>query len=251
LWWQFRNSKLNSESCCGVQLTMILNESLRLYPPTIATIRRSKADVELGGYKIPRGTELLIPILALHHDQSIWGHDANEFNPRRFSNGVARAAKHHVAFIPFGLGVRTCIGQNLAILQAKLTLAIILQRFSFRLATSYQHAPTVLMLLYPQHGAPIIFQRLPNPWWSIIKYSNEIKAHNNKPIPILSWECAIKNFSKFPSKIYNIVAIKISIGPVRRSRSSSLLAVYNGLSKKCHCLHMYLRTYPPSSFPPS
>ncbi|KAH8505311.1 hypothetical protein H0E87_012529 [Populus deltoides] len=144
-------------------LTMILNESLRLYPPTIATIRRSKADVELGGYKIPRGTELLIPILALHHDQSIWGHDANEFNPRRFSNGVARAAKHHVAFIPFGLGVRTCIGQNLAILQAKLTLAIILQRFSFRLATSYQHAPTVLMLLYPQHGAPIIFQRLPNP----------------------------------------------------------------------------------------
>ncbi|KAL3586251.1 hypothetical protein D5086_013118, partial [Populus alba] len=144
-------------------LTMIVNESLRLYPPTIATIRRSKADVELGGYKIPRGTELLIPILALHHDQSIWGHDANEFNPRRFSNGVARAAKHHVAFIPFGLGVRTCIGQNLAILQAKLTLAIILQRFSFRLATSYQHAPTVLMLLYPQHGAPIIFQRLPNP----------------------------------------------------------------------------------------
>uniref|UniRef100_A0A6M2EIR5 Cytochrome P450 n=1 Tax=Populus davidiana TaxID=266767 RepID=A0A6M2EIR5_9ROSI len=144
-------------------LTMIVNESLRLYPPTIATIRRSKADVELGGYKIPRGTELLIPILALHHDQSIWGQDANEFNPRRFSNGVARAAKHHVAFIPFGLGVRTCIGQNLAILQAKLTLAIILQRFSFRLAASYQHAPTVLMLLYPQHGAPIIFQRLPNP----------------------------------------------------------------------------------------
>ncbi|CAK7334804.1 unnamed protein product [Dovyalis caffra] len=144
-------------------LTMILNESLRLYPPTIATIRRSKVDVELGGYKIPRGTELLIPILALHHDQSIWGNDANEFNPARFFDGVARAAKHHVAFIPFGLGVRTCIGQNLAILQAKLTLAIILQRFSFRLATSYQHAPTVLMLLYPQYGAPIMFQRLPNP----------------------------------------------------------------------------------------
>ncbi|KAJ8751411.1 hypothetical protein K2173_016616 [Erythroxylum novogranatense] len=141
-------------------LTMILNESLRLYPPTIATIRRTKADVELGGYKIPHGIELLIPILALHHDQSIWGNDANEFNPGRFSDGVARAAKHPLAFIPFGLGVRTCIGQNLAILQAKLTLAIILQRFSFRLAPTYQHAPTVLMLLYPQYGAPVIFQRL-------------------------------------------------------------------------------------------
>ncbi|KAG5564573.1 hypothetical protein RHGRI_000678 [Rhododendron griersonianum] len=142
------------------QLSMILNEVLRLYPPIVATIRRAKADVELGGCKIPIGTELLIPILAVHHDQAIWGNDANEFNPARFSDGVARAAKHPVAFIPFGLGVRTCIGQNLAILQAKLTIAIMLQRFSFHLSPRYQHAPTVLMILYPQYGAPIVFRRL-------------------------------------------------------------------------------------------
>ncbi|CBI28155.3 unnamed protein product, partial [Vitis vinifera] len=163
-------------------LSMILNESLRLYPPIIAAIRRAKTDVELGGYKIPRGMELLIPILAVHHDPLIWGNDANEFNPARFAEGVARAAKHPVAFIPFGLGVRTCIGQNLAILQAKLALAIILQRFSFTLAPSYQHAPTVLMLLYPQYGAPITFRTLSTPdqgfvtlfiheleWWFIIR----------------------------------------------------------------------------------
>ncbi|KAF4367114.1 cytochrome P450 734A1 [Cannabis sativa] len=141
-------------------LSMIINESLRLYPPTVATIRRAKTDVDLGGYKIPRGTELLIPILAVHHDLATWGNDANEFNPARFSDGVARAAKHPLAFIPFGLGVRTCIGQNLAVLHAKLALAIILQRFRFKLSPSYQHAPTVLILLHPQHGAPIIFQRL-------------------------------------------------------------------------------------------
>ena len=144
-------------------MSMILNESLRLYPPIVATIRRAKADVELGGCKVPSGTELLIPILAVHHDQAIWGNDAHEFNPGRFSEGVARAAKHPVAFIPFGLGIRTCIGQNLALLQAKLTLSIILQRYSFRLAPTYQHAPTVLMLLYPQYGAPIIFRRLADP----------------------------------------------------------------------------------------
>ncbi|KAM7509423.1 hypothetical protein LguiA_019876 [Lonicera macranthoides] len=144
-------------------LHMILNESLRLYPPIVATIRRAKADVDLGGCKVPRGTELLIPILAVHHDQTIWGNDANEFNPARFSDGVARAAKHPVGFIPFGLGVRMCIGQNLAILQAKLTLALILRRFSFRVSPHYQHAPTVLMLLYPQYGAPVLFRRLPNP----------------------------------------------------------------------------------------
>ncbi|WCJ29700.1 Cytochrome P450 superfamily protein [Euphorbia peplus] len=144
-------------------LGMILNESLRLYPPVIATIRRSKTDVDLGGYKIPGGTELLIPTLALHHDQSIWGNDANDFNPRRFSEGMAKAAKHSIAFIPFGLGVRTCIGQNLAIMQAKLTLAITLQRYSFKLAPTYRHAPTVLMLLYPQYGAPIIYKKLVDP----------------------------------------------------------------------------------------
>ncbi|GMH18947.1 hypothetical protein Nepgr_020788 [Nepenthes gracilis] len=141
-------------------LSMILNESLRLYPPAIATIRHAKSDVELGGYRVPRGTELLVPIVAVHHDPAVWGNDADEFNPMRFADGVARAAKHPVAFIPFGLGIRTCIGQNLAILHAKLVLAIVLRRFSFRLAPSYQHAPTVLMLLYPQHGAPIIFQHV-------------------------------------------------------------------------------------------
>ncbi|XP_010533180.1 PREDICTED: cytochrome P450 734A1 [Tarenaya hassleriana] len=141
-------------------LSMIINESLRLYPPIVATIRRARADVELGGYKIPSGTELLVPILAVHHDQAIWGNDANEFNPARFTDGVVRAAKHPVGFIPFGLGVRTCIGQNLALLQTKLMLAIMIQRFTFHLSPNYQHAPTVLMLLYPQHGAPIIFRRL-------------------------------------------------------------------------------------------
>ncbi|KAK6912164.1 Cytochrome P450 [Dillenia turbinata] len=139
-------------------LGMIVNEALRLYPPAVATIRRAKVDVQLGGCKIPRGTELLVPIIAVHHDQALWGHDATKFNPTRFSQGLAWAAKHPTAFMPFGLGARRCIGQNLAILQAKLTIAIILQRFTFELAPTYQHAPTVLMLLYPQYGAPIIFR---------------------------------------------------------------------------------------------
>lgn len=140
---------------------MIINETLRLYPPAVATIRRAKADVELGGYKIPGGTELLIPIMAVHHDTRYWGPDATQFNPARFANGPARAASNPTAFIPFGLGARMCIGQNLAILETKLTVAIILQRFSFRPSTSYVHAPTVLMLLHPKYGAPVVFRSLP------------------------------------------------------------------------------------------
>ncbi|PIN12065.1 Cytochrome P450 CYP4/CYP19/CYP26 subfamily [Handroanthus impetiginosus] len=141
-------------------LGMILNESLRLYPPAVAIIRRAKTDMQLGGLHILRGTELLIPILAVHHDPALWCHDAHEFNPARFAKGVAHAAKHPMAFMPFGMGARRCIGQNLAVLQAKLAIAMILQRFSFELSPSYQHAPSVLMLLHPQYGAPIVFRKL-------------------------------------------------------------------------------------------
>uniref|UniRef100_A0A0D9WRU1 Cytochrome P450 n=1 Tax=Leersia perrieri TaxID=77586 RepID=A0A0D9WRU1_9ORYZ len=139
-------------------LGMILNETLRLYPPAVATIRRAKCDVTVGGIAIPRDTELLVPIMAIHHDARFWGADAAQFNPARFAGGAARAAKHPLAFVPFGLGSRMCIGQNLAILEAKLTMAILLQRFDLKLSPNYVHAPTVLMLLYPQYGAPFIFR---------------------------------------------------------------------------------------------
>ncbi|KAL6602945.1 hypothetical protein ACP70R_043306 [Stipagrostis hirtigluma subsp. patula] len=140
-------------------LGMILNETLRLYPPAVATIRRATRDVTLGGHlSIPRDTELLIPIMAMHHDPRLWGPDATRFNPARFAGGAARAARHPLAFVPFGLGPRMCIGQNLALLEAKLTLAILLQRFELKVSPNYVHAPTVLMLLYPQYGAPVIFR---------------------------------------------------------------------------------------------
>ncbi|CAN6216419.1 unnamed protein product [Urochloa humidicola] len=140
-------------------LGMILNETLRLYPPAVATIRRAKRDVVLGdNLSVPGDTELLIPIMAMHHDAALWGHDATDFNPGRFADGAARAAAHPLAFIPFGLGPRMCIGQNLALLEAKITLAILLQRFELKRSPNYVHAPTVLMLLYPQYGAPVIFR---------------------------------------------------------------------------------------------
>ncbi|CAN6237503.1 unnamed protein product [Urochloa humidicola] len=140
-------------------LGMIMNETLRLYPPAVATIRRAKTDVQLSdGRMIPRDMELLVPIMAIHHDTRFWGQDAAQFNPDRFANGTARAAKHPLAFIPFGLGSRMCIGQNLARLEAKITMAILLQRFEMRTSPNYVHAPTVLMLLYPQYGAPVIFR---------------------------------------------------------------------------------------------
>ncbi|VAH43136.1 unnamed protein product [Triticum turgidum subsp. durum] len=137
---------------------MIVNETLRLYPPAVAMIRTANRDVELGGCVVPAGTELLIPILAVHHDEEHWGADAAEFNPARF--GDDRRLRHQMAFMPFGGGERVCIGQNLALIEAKVALAVVLQRFAFRLSPAYVHAPRVLMILNPQYGAPVIFRPL-------------------------------------------------------------------------------------------
>uniref|UniRef100_J3MNK1 Cytochrome P450 n=1 Tax=Oryza brachyantha TaxID=4533 RepID=J3MNK1_ORYBR len=145
-------------------LAMIVNETLRLYPPAVAMIRKAKKDVELGGCVVPAGTEVMIPILAVHHDAAVWGADAAEFNPARFAADDAadghHRRRHPMAFIPFGGGARVCIGQNMALMEAKVVLALVLQRFEFRLSPAYVHAPRVPMILSPQYGAPVIFRPL-------------------------------------------------------------------------------------------
>ncbi|GLJ24480.1 hypothetical protein SUGI_0467470 [Cryptomeria japonica] len=142
-------------------LGMILNEVIRLYPPIAVFRREIHKDTTLGGIAIPEGTQVIFPTLSFNHDTSLWGEDANEFKPERFSEGISKAAKDDsAAFIPFGYGLRSCMGKNYAMLETKVALAMILQRFSFVLSPGYVHAPTSFVTMFPQHGAPIILHNL-------------------------------------------------------------------------------------------
>lgn len=81
-------------------VNMILNETLRLYPPAVMMMRQASQNVKLGGtLNIPVGTQLFLAMTAVHYDTKLWGEDANEFNPMRFvepRNHLARSS--HLAW---------------------------------------------------------------------------------------------------------------------------------------------------------
>lgn len=142
-----------------LQMNMILYEVLRLYSPAIELKRRVSKDTRLGDLSIPAGTLICLPLLFVHHDTQIWGQDAQEFKPERFSEGISAATKGNISFFPFSAGPRVCPGEKFSLIEAKMALSMILQRFVFEISSNYVHAPMDVILLQPQYGAQIILRR--------------------------------------------------------------------------------------------
>ncbi|CBI33656.3 cytokinin hydroxylase-like [Vitis vinifera] len=138
-------------------LNMVINESMRLYPPATVLPRMAFEDIKLGDLHIPKGLSIWIPVLAIHHSEELWGKDANEFNPDRFAGKMFAPGRH---FIPFAAGPRNCVGQSFAMMEAKIILAMLVSRFSFTISQNYRHAPVIILTIKPKYGVQICLKPL-------------------------------------------------------------------------------------------
>ncbi|KNE69021.1 hypothetical protein AMAG_13896 [Allomyces macrogynus ATCC 38327] len=133
-------------------LNKVINEMFRLYPPTFTTYREAATDVTLpmaalGAIEIPAGTRFEIPIRAIHMDPSIWGDDAAMWNPHRWDtidlvHGTSDVSANRIVkgrrqigpydFMPFLAGPRACVGRQFALMELRLFLAGIVQRYTLK-----------------------------------------------------------------------------------------------------------------------
>ena len=138
---------------------MVVQETLRLYPPLWGFTRSAIRDDEIGGYFIPAGSTLYISPYLTHRHPEFWK-DPERFDPERFdpSRWVDRPP---LAYFPFGGGPRACIGARFATTEARLVLATVAQRFRLRLHSDRPVAPNAMVMLVPRGALPMVPERVP------------------------------------------------------------------------------------------
>ena len=136
-------------------LDCIIKETLRLNPPAPFVNRECTEDYNHDGIHIPAGTEIIIPIYALHHDPDAWD-EPEKFDPERF-RGPANDTRHAFQHLPFGAGPRNCIGMRFAILEIKIALVKILMKYKF-LRSPETQVPLIIhpgLTLSPRDGVHV------------------------------------------------------------------------------------------------
>jgi cytochrome P450 len=136
---------------------LVLDESLRLYPPTWVTARTPSAADEIDGHRIPPLAILLVSPYVLQRHPAFWEHP-EQFDPELFTPARA-AGRPHFAYFPFGGDPRRCIGQNLAVLEMLVILAMMAQAYELRIVPGHPVEPDALMTLRPRHGILMTLRR--------------------------------------------------------------------------------------------
>ena len=114
-------------------MTQVIKETLRIYPPMPITVRRSLKDGMLGAYRIRRGDIIFVGTLAAQRDPRYWGPEPDRFDPEHFAMERIVGRPRH-AFIPFSVGRRQCMAQEVTFMMLRVVLFEIYNRYRLALA---------------------------------------------------------------------------------------------------------------------
>lgn len=134
-------------------------ESLRLFPPAWVQGRQAVDDDEIGGYHIPAGSYVVMNQFGVHRHPEFW-ENPNEFDPDRF---LPEPSKNRPRFCynPFGGGPRQCIGNDLALMETQIVLAVVAQRYSIRLFPGHPVELEPEVTLKPRYGLRVTLEKTP------------------------------------------------------------------------------------------
>lgn len=135
---------------------MVLEETLRLYPPAWIFSRKAIAEDEIGGYHIPANSMIWLSPYTTHRHPAFW-EQPEVFDPERFTPERS-AGRPHYAYFPFGGGPRQCIGNNFALMEAQLILATVAQHYRLQLVPGHLVEPRALVTLRPRDGLAMTVQ---------------------------------------------------------------------------------------------
>ncbi|MBV1857596.1 MAG: cytochrome P450 [Nannocystaceae bacterium] len=135
----------------------VLKESMRVYPPVYVFGREALEDAEIAGWVIPRRAQVLTPVWAIHRDPR-WYEEPEVFNPQRWLDGLAERLPKH-AYLPFGGGARTCVGNHYALLEGVLGLATMLQQLEVEPEPGFELELLTSVTLRPKNGVSVRLRR--------------------------------------------------------------------------------------------
>lgn len=127
----------------------IVEESMRLYPPAWFISRSPIEDDEIAGYRITKGSMVMLSPYVTHRHPSFWN-ESEQFRPERFSDENSQP-RPRFAYFPFGGGPRQCVGSGFAMMEAQLILATIGQHYRLEVASDRQLEPHALVTLRPRN----------------------------------------------------------------------------------------------------
>jgi len=136
---------------------MVMAESMRLYPPAWAMGRYARNDFQLGDFRLPARTTVLISQFVTHRDPRYFP-DPLRFDPERFTT-EAKSRRAKFTYFPFGAGVRQCIGESFAWMEGVLVLATLLEKWRLRLVPNQRVEPQPLITLRPKYGMKMRIER--------------------------------------------------------------------------------------------